>query len=446
LGRRDTYQRHGGRRRFGFHYARTHSRLVLGRHHHRFERDVPREEEELVHVDQGVAAGVLGVLHRLQESPDFALSSGRAGPTQAAGRSLEAVAWPQRLETIFFSHLAPFNQPIDQVQWPVSLQRLVFGWSFNQRIEHVSWPDSLQVLAFGFAFNQPIDLVQWPASLQELEFEVRFNQRIEDVSWPDSLEILEFGREFNQPVEGVSWPDSLRVLSFGDHFNQPIEGVVWPASLKQIIFSVDSHFDHPIENVAWPTCLEKVVFGEIFNQPIARATFPASLQELSFAGEFNQPIEGVSWPNSIRRLELGASFNKPIDNVRWPASLREIKFGWGTEGDNRMVICSEFNQRIDNCVWPLSLRWLTLGDEFRQSLKGLGTWIPNLEGFRLLDYLDYDPGGGSLLRGIEWPKGLRQLTVFEDSDLDGVEIPSTVKVSYPLNDIHYRRARAGLAV
>lgn len=61
--------------------------------------------------------------------------------------------------------------------------------------------------------------------------------------------------------------------------------------------------------------------------------------------------------------------------------------------------------------------------------------MPNLEGFRLLDYdINYNtPREDSLLRGIEWPKGLRQLTVFEDSNLDGVEIPSSVKVSYRCN-------------
>ncbi|CAN0245443.1 unnamed protein product, partial [Ectocarpus fasciculatus] len=61
---------------------------------------------------------------------------------------------------------------------------------------------------------------------------------------------------------------------------------------------------------------------------------------------------------------------------------------------------------------------LTLGGDFRQSLQGLGTWMPNLEELRVLDW-EYDLDVGivlshdSLLRGIEWPKGLRELTVFD---------------------------------
>ncbi|CAM9657774.1 unnamed protein product [Ectocarpus fasciculatus] len=73
------------------------------------------------------------------------------------------------------------------------------------------------------------------------------------------------------------------------------------------------------------------------------------------------------------------------------------------------------------------MRRLTLGHKFRQSLQGLGTWMPNLETFNLLDY-----GSGiedSLLHGIEWPKALCELVVFMDSSFDGVVVPSNVEVS-----------------
>ncbi|CAN0076491.1 unnamed protein product [Ectocarpus fasciculatus] len=93
---------------------------------------------------------------------------------------------------------------------------------------------------------------------------------------------------------------------------------------------------------------------------------------------------------------------------------------------------SKFNQRVDVCAWPASLRRLTLGHKFRQSLQGLGTWMPNLETLNLLDF-----GSGtenSLLCAIEWPKDLRQLAVFRESSLDGVVIPSTVELSRPCND------------
>ncbi|CAN0056349.1 unnamed protein product [Ectocarpus sp. 6 AP-2014] len=123
-----------------------------------------------------------------------------------------------------------------------------------------------------------------------------------------------------------------------------------------------------------------------------------------------------------------------------------------------MAMSSGFNQRIGNSRWPASLRRLTLGGSlFSQSLQGLGSWMPNLEALRLLlwthpeDFdLETDSQKEGLLRGIEWPMGLRQLTVFEEyslfvateedsmievvvpsSTLDGVVIPSSVQVYRP---------------
>ncbi len=38
-----------------------------------------------------------------------------------------------------------FNQPIEQVDFPPSLQQLRFGHDFNQDVERVRWPPGLQV-------------------------------------------------------------------------------------------------------------------------------------------------------------------------------------------------------------------------------------------------------------------------------------------------------------
>ncbi|CAN0430704.1 unnamed protein product, partial [Ectocarpus fasciculatus] len=81
-----------------------------------------------------------------------------------------------------------------------------------------------------------------------------------------------------------------------------------------------------------------------------------------------------------------------------------------------------------NGAWPPSLRLLTLGHKFRHSLQGLGTWLPNPE---TLSLFDHGLRGHDLLREIEWPKGLRHLTVLNESSLDRVEIPSTVQVYRP---------------
>ncbi|CAM9176705.1 unnamed protein product [Ectocarpus sp. 8 AP-2014] len=314
---------------------------------------------------------------------------------------------------------------------------LEFSGIFEGSLEAVEWPQRLKTIKFceTSPFNQPIDLVKWPASLQDLDFGKRFNQPIEGVCWPSSLRVLYLGSRFNQPIAGAILPATLLLLAFGQDFDHPIEEVLWPATLDQLIFEIGSLFNHPIEDVAWPPSLRYLTFGQFFNQPVARVKFPASLQQLCFGWYFNQPVEGTVWPNSLQRLVLGRWFNQPVDNVRWAASLEEICFGWyENRGDNRMVMYSKFNHRIGSSIWPPSLRRLTLGHKFRQSLQGLGTWMPNLE---TLCLLDYDSGDDSLLRGIKWPKGLRELTVFRDSDLEGVEIPSTVGVLH-VDNVSFR--------
>lgn len=121
-------------------------------------------------------------------------------------------------------------------------------------------------------------------------------------------------------------------------------------------------------------------------------------------------------------------FNQPVENVEWPTGLQELRFGFYENfGNDRVAVYAKFNQCIGRSVCPASLRRLTLGHMFRQSLQGLGKWMPNLETLRLLDR-QYDSGYDSLLRGIDWPKDLRELVVFEDSNRDGVEVPSTVQV------------------
>ncbi|CAM9701028.1 unnamed protein product [Ectocarpus sp. 12 AP-2014] len=193
-----------------------------------------------------------------------------------------------------------------------------------------------------------------------------------------------------------------------------------------------SHFDQPVEHLAWPTSLEQLTFGEALDHPSQKRPPLSSLQHFTFPSSFNQPIEDAVWPDSLLRLVLGAEFNQPVDRVRWPASLQELTFGLCYDsGHNGFEMYSNFNQCIGSSVWPASLRRLTLGHKFRQSLQGLGTWMPNLETFRILDY---DSSDDSLLRGIEWPKGLRHLTVSKESNLDGVVVPSTVEVLHLYND------------
>ncbi|CAM9957256.1 unnamed protein product [Ectocarpus sp. 4 AP-2014] len=250
------------------------------------------------------------------------------------------------------------------------------------------------------------------------------------------VDCLKFGKDFQGGLEDVAWPERLKAIEFGSGsvFNKPIDQVQWPASLQKLEFGY--MFNRPVEGAKFPSSLQELIFGGVssFNQPIAGVVLPSSLQELDLGDSFNQPIEDVAWPDSLQWLAFGVVFNQPIDNVGWPASLEEVVFGFCDEWSGTgITMYSHFNQRIGSSVWPASLRRLTLGGQFRQSLQGLGTWMPNLEEIRVFDW-DDDLEIDSLLRGIEWPNGLRDLTVFEESSLDGVVFPPTVQVHRVKNE------------
>ncbi|CAM9636191.1 unnamed protein product [Ectocarpus sp. 13 AM-2016] len=269
-------------------------------------------------------------------------------------------------------------------------------------------------LEFGLDFEGSLDAVAWPLQLKTIEFE----------TW--SL--------FNQPIDLVKWPARVEKITLGQFFNHPIERAKFPASLQQLTFVGD--FNYPIEDVTWPSSLRQLQHSLEFNQPIERIQFPASLQQLDVGHSFDQPIEDVLWPSCLKRLFLGCVFNQPVDNVRWPASLEEVTFRYCDDSrDSRVKMYSEFNQSIGSSDWPTSLRRLTVGGKFSQSLQGLGSWMPNLQVLRVLcwdlDDWGHPSYGDILLPGIEWPNGLRELTVFKGSSLDRVVIPSTLQVYRP---------------
>lgn len=85
------------------------------------------------------------------------------------------------------------------------------------------------------SFNQPIDGVAWPGTLQQLTFAVETNHPICNLSQVPKLtlniesakilKLLAFGRHFNQAIAGVVWPASLRQVKFNDAWNRLVQGV-----------------------------------------------------------------------------------------------------------------------------------------------------------------------------------------------------------------------------
>ena len=170
-------------------------------------------------------------------------------------QSLERVSLPSSLQSLIFYIFLLFVRPKpgagDLVIEYSKLEFLFFGstkaWSgwachrvfkasfgdeFNQSLERVILPSSLQSLAFGDRFNQSLERVTLPSSLQSLSFGLELNQSLERVSWPSSLQSLIFCFSFDQSLEQVTLSSSIQSLSFFFLFNQSLERVSLPSSLQ----------------------------------------------------------------------------------------------------------------------------------------------------------------------------------------------------------------------
>lgn len=145
-----------------------------------------------------------------------------------------------RKEVVFFRSAARLKWDLGMLAFGsvsmIFLMGLKFGDSFNQPIDWVSWPASLQKLSFGDHFNWSIAGVAWPPAQKQLSLGSAFNKTIVRVACPPAQKQLSFGSAFNQPIVKVAWPASLQKLSFGHAFNQPIVGVAWPVSLQELSF------------------------------------------------------------------------------------------------------------------------------------------------------------------------------------------------------------------
>ncbi len=203
-----------------------------------------------------------------------------------------------------------FNDYMNDVVLPLSLQTLTFGHCFNPSVASISIPDALHTLSFGRDFNQTLCGVILPLHLDTLTFGYWFNLSLAGVTFPDSLQTLTFGRCFNQSLSGVTFPASLQTLTFGACFNQSLSGVTFPASLKTLTFGFD------------------------FNCPLFGIKLPASLQTLKFGYFFNQSFDDVNFPESLHSLTLGNSFSQTLFNIKSPSKLVIFKEGAQMSSDS----------------------------------------------------------------------------------------------------------------
>lgn len=362
-----------------------------------------------------------------------------------------------------------FGLDIFRVTWPAGLRELRLGASFDHPLSGIALPPGLQRLTFGASFNKPIDDVAWPASLRVLEFGRRFDQpvAIDAVSWPGRLESLSFGRDFSHDLAVVSgpkptltsagcrvrgwWPATLRRLTLLEGFRQPIDTVAWPEGLEELYLdcvfvrkgpasaaSEDEGATNNISSIAWPPGLKKLHFDLNFHQPVQDIPLPPSLEELAFGDSFDQPIGGVcQLPRGLRRLSFGASFNRNVEGVDFPPSIKQLAFGsrfnrslegvrW-PPGLRRLVLRDHFDQPIHAVAWPAALKSLEFGRRFNQPLPDEPSWPPCLERLILgnnfdqpseslslpstLVFIEFGEGCRQGLRGVKWPRGLREIYV-----------------------------------
>jgi hypothetical protein len=84
-------------------------------------------------------------------------------------------------------------------------------------------------------FNQTLEGVTLPSSLESLTLGYHFNQSLQGVVFPEHLESLSFGHLYNQSLEGVRFPESLQTLKFGDSFQHSLKDAGLMLSPRMIL-------------------------------------------------------------------------------------------------------------------------------------------------------------------------------------------------------------------
>lgn len=363
--------------------------------------------------------------------------------------------WPEGVKNLEF--WAKFEDSVEVLNFPVTLEALSFGFWFNQSFEpgRVRWPPAMKRLKLGTKWNRRLRGAKesWPASLEALQFGSGFNKPLagSGAGLPPSLREISLGGAFNQPVKGVEWPPGLRKLVFSDSFNQSLEGACFPSGLREISFGLK--FDQEIKNAVWPKELKFLKLGHEFNRAFASPErlewegagcspshlLPSGLKVLVLGDTFDQPMKGSELPDRLEHLVIGKSFAF-VSSVCWPSGLRRLELAcpWGniTSRSNPLPMPANlevldtgnrFNSPLSNFAFPSSLKVLVLGSEFNKHLDRCEREVErpllpgSIEELRL---------GAAFNRDIEntrLPKSLKRLTFTADSKFDR----SVARVAWP---------------
>lgn len=227
---------------------------------------------------------------RPEGSLDFAMEDG-AGLTNP---DLPSVIWPEGVQEL---QLVLFNQVLEEVEWPKSLQRLSF------------YSDGFRVPGLGGKFPFPPDR------------RGTFNRPLQGVNFPSGLREIFLGNSFDQPIDEVVWPDALERLSLPG-FKKSIDNVRWPPRLVALEFLCPSQIQLRKKEGVRVEELDSVVQG--FNRPFT--TLPSSLETLWLSNNFAQEcLADIAWPSGLTTLGLGRSFGAHLlETISWPSSVRHV--------------------------------------------------------------------------------------------------------------------------
>ncbi|CAN0375490.1 unnamed protein product [Pylaiella littoralis] len=203
-----------------------------------------------------------------------------------AGVDMSKVQWPEGTKEI---RLLQFDRTVDDVTWPVNLDRLSFcvldyktnfctdGSSFNHPLSNVIFPGGLREIFLGELFDQPIDDVAWPQGLERMSLP-GFNQPIDDVRWPPALKSLEFmppkeiqlrknpniraaqldiHHELGYNCHFTNLPASLETLWLSDAFSQNLDEINWPPGLVTLGLGIGCE-PHVTDDISWPSSLRHI--------------------------------------------------------------------------------------------------------------------------------------------------------------------------------------------
>lgn len=211
------------------------------------------------------------------------------------------------------------NLDLANVKWPEGIEEVQFAL-YDQALERVVWPKSLERLSFyshGSVMHVGESLARFPCSpLRGL-----FNHPLQGVSFPSGLREIFLGNSFDQPIEDVAWPVALERLSLPG-FNHSIDNLRWPPRLVALEFLCPSQIQLRKKEGVRAEELDNLVQG--FNRPFT--TLPASLETLWLSNAFAQDsLAGIAWPPRLTTLGLGKSFGAAlVGRVSWPPGIRHV--------------------------------------------------------------------------------------------------------------------------